>query len=78
VVDQGGGVVSWSPDGKTLASASGDWTVKLWEAASGKERATLTGHTGSVRFVSWSPDGKTLASASDDKTVKLWDVSPRK
>jgi WD40 repeat protein len=70
--------VSWSPDGGTLASASLDKTVRLWDAASGKELATLTGHTGAVRSVSWSPDGKTLASASEDKTVKLWDASPRK
>jgi WD40 repeat protein len=54
--------VSWSPDGKTLAFAGGDGTVRLWEAATGKEQATLKGHTAGVSSVSWSPDGKTLAS----------------
>jgi WD40 repeat protein len=68
--------VSWSPDGKTLASASWDGRVRLWTAATGKEQATLKGHTNGVSSVSWSPDGKTLASASWDQTVKLWDVSP--
>jgi WD40 repeat protein len=67
--------VSFSADGKMLASASNDKTVKLWDVASGTEIKTLSGHQRSVRSVSFSPDGKTLASASGDKTVKLWDVA---
>src|SRR5262245_59609092 len=66
--------VAFSPDGKTLASASGDKSIKLWDVATGKQQATLKGHTESVRSVAFSPDGKTLASASKDETVKLWDV----
>ncbi|KAF1816850.1 hypothetical protein P152DRAFT_510201 [Eremomyces bilateralis CBS 781.70] len=65
--------VSFSPDGKTLASASYDETVKLWEAGSGKPLQTLKGHSGRVSAVAFSPDGKTLASASYDARVKLWD-----
>ena len=64
--------------GKTLASASGDKTVRLWDLATNKERATLKGHTESVISVAFSPDGKILASASHDKTVKLWDVATGK
>jgi WD40 repeat protein len=67
--------VAWSADGKTLASASWDRTVKLWDVATGQERATLLGHEDNVSAVAWSPDGKTVASAGFDKTIKLWDVS---
>ncbi|WP_096607294.1 nSTAND1 domain-containing NTPase, partial [Calothrix sp. NIES-2100] len=57
--------VSFSPDGKTIATASDDSTVKLWDI-SGKLLKTLNGHSGSVRGVSFSPDSKTIATASSD------------
>ena len=67
--------VSFSPDGKMLASASYDNTVKLWNTATGQVIKTLTGHTNYVWGVSFSPDGKMLASASYDNTVKLWNTA---
>ena len=67
--------MSYSPDGKTLASASLDKTVKLWDVSTGKELKTLNGHQSSVNSVSYSPDGKTLASASSDNTIILWNFN---
>jgi WD40 repeat protein len=67
--------VAFSPDGKTLASASNDQTIRLWDAATGTQQQTLAGHSDCVRAVAFSPDGKTLASTSDDGTIRLWDAA---
>ena len=71
--------VAFSPDGKTLASASADDTVRLWNVATRRPiGAPLRGHTNDVRSVAFSPDGKTLASGSADDTVRLWNVTTQR
>lgn len=70
--------VALSPDGKTLATAGRDKTVRLWDIQTGEQLAVLTGHSKDVNSVAFSADGKILASGSNDKTVKIWDVGLRK
>ena len=52
-----------------------DNTVRLWDAASGRERHRLEGHSNAVLSVAWSPDGASVASGSSDNTVRLWDAA---
>jgi hypothetical protein len=69
--------VAFSPDGRTTLSSSDDKTLKLWDAASGKEIHTFLGHAASVGSFAFSPDGRGALSGSGD-TLKLWDVATGK
>eukprot|EP01051_Picozoa_sp_SAG22_P037261 SAG22_NODE_18498_length_286_cov_0.844920_1_plen_75_part_01 len=67
--------MAFDASGGTLASGSWDYTVKLWDVASGECLRTLEGHSDVVNSVAFDASGGTLASGSRDQTVKLWDVA---
>ena len=69
--------VVYSPDGKRIATASEDKTVRLWDSSNGQEMLTLKGHTHVVRCVEFSPDGHRLYSCGWDRTIRVWDATPR-
>jgi len=66
--------VAFSPDGKLLASAGWDKTVRLWDVATGKELRSMQGHDKEVYAVAFSPDGRVIASAGHDGTARIWSV----
>jgi WD40 repeat protein len=69
-----GSLVFW-PDGKKLASGSGDQTIRIWDIAEQRCRDVLRGHRNEVWRLALMPDGRTLVSGCKDGTVCVWDAS---
>ncbi|KAF3424167.1 hypothetical protein E2986_07150 [Frieseomelitta varia] len=70
--------VKFSPDGRVIASASFDKSIKLWESRTGKYITSLRGHVQAVYSISWSADSRLLVSSSADSTLKLWSLKTKK
>jgi WD40 repeat protein/uncharacterized caspase-like protein len=66
--------LQFSPDGKRLASASADKTIKLWNVEKGILIKTFVGHRDRATAIGFRPDGEVLASGSADQTIKLWTI----
>ncbi|MBI3819018.1 MAG: WD40 repeat domain-containing protein [Planctomycetes bacterium] len=64
-----------SPDESRLASASGDRTLRIWDASTGRELLRIAGHAGSVLCCAWSPDGTKIATGGADKSIRIWNAS---
>ncbi|CAH8553210.1 unnamed protein product [Schistosoma curassoni] len=67
--------VKFSPNGRLLASASFDHSVKIWDGFTGQFLATMFGHVQDVYLVSWSSDSRLVVSCSKDSTVKVWSIN---
>lgn len=63
--------VAWSPDGRILASASADRTVRFWSMHTDRLRQAPVGHADYVFCIAWSPDGRFLASGANDETIRI-------
>lgn len=66
--------ITFSPDGKKLATGSMNTEVQLWDAIKNKKLKTFNGHTGWVTALAISDDGKYLASGDTDNVVRIWDA----
>src|SRR5262249_18722076 len=68
--------VGFSPDGRRLATASFDRTMKLWDVQTGQDVFTLLGHTAALACLAFSPDGNQIVTGSFDATARVWNAAP--
>ena len=67
--------VAWSPDGRQLATGSGDYKARIWDKTAGELVHVLKGHRYFVSSVAWSPDGRQVATGCDDRKTRIWDAT---
>ena len=70
--------LTYSPDGKTIATGSWDGTMQWWNASTGQSIIDIKAHTDGISSLTYSPDGKTIATGSWDGTMRWWEVNTRK
>ncbi|MFO1502149.1 MAG: hypothetical protein U1G07_27880, partial [Verrucomicrobiota bacterium] len=63
---------TYSPDGRRIATAGDDHTIKIWDSEDGRELLSITGHESETYCLAFSPDGRRLASSGRDQTVRIW------
>jgi WD40 repeat protein/DNA-binding XRE family transcriptional regulator len=67
-------IATWSPDGKHIASANADDTVRIWNAKDGSPEARYDGPASTVSGLAWSSNGKYLAAGDGNGMLRIWNV----
>jgi len=67
--------LSWSPDGRYIASGSHDGSVRVWDVGTGNNVFTYHDYEAQIAAVAWSPDERSVASGGDATTVQVWNVN---